>query len=46
MARRRAPDRATRSNEAIGIAAIVVAVLVLVVPLAVAGLRALRPQRD
>lgn len=33
-------------NQAIGIAAIVVAVLVLIVPLAIAGLRALRPQGD
>jgi hypothetical protein len=33
-------------NEAIGIGAIVVAVIVLVVPLAVAGLRVLRPEHD
>jgi hypothetical protein len=33
-------------NQAIGIAAIVVAVIVLIVPLAVAGLRLLRPEHD
>jgi hypothetical protein len=33
-------------NQAIGIGAIVVAVIVLVVPLAVAGLRVLRPEHD
>jgi len=33
-------------NQAIGIAAIVVAVIVLIVPLAVAGLRLLRPEQD
>jgi hypothetical protein len=34
------------ANEAIGIAAIVVAAIVLLVPLAVAGLRLLRPEHD
>ena len=34
------------SNQAIGIAAIIVAAIVLLVPLGVAGLRALRPQGD
>ena len=48
LSRRSAVGRLTGDppNQAIGIAAIVVAVIVLIVPLAVAGLRLLRPEHD